>query len=138
MGVWIKRHVPSTFTSADTAAVLDMIFARLARKTKANAQRPRRRKQAGSSDNTDRNKQPIILGTRFITTTEFLQSLVASAQPFLEQRAIQAIQQEKKLHSAKVKKRLQGEREIRLEDEEVRMHNYWDDKESSNNGSEHV
>ena len=93
-----KEHVPFLFTTRDTASLLDIATARIPKK-----------------------QRPVILGSRFVTTTDYLKSIVSTAQSYLDRRALQEIQNEKKLHSGKGKKKLSDEKSTaKLSDEEVR------------------
>ncbi|KAI8146189.1 hypothetical protein BJV82DRAFT_600831 [Fennellomyces sp. T-0311] len=96
---WVDmaQHVPFVFTAGDTASLLDVVIARIPKK-----------------------QRPAVLGSRFVTTTDYLKSLVTAAQPYLDRRALHEIQQEKKLHSGKGKKKLNDEKSAgKLTDDEI-------------------
>ncbi|KAI7857396.1 hypothetical protein BDC45DRAFT_501101 [Circinella umbellata] len=94
----MSEHVPFVFTATDTASLLDIAVACIPKK-----------------------QRPSILGSRFVTTTEYLKSIVSTAQSYLDRRALQEIQNEKKLHSGKGKKKLSDEKSTtKLTDEEIK------------------
>ncbi|KAI9250188.1 hypothetical protein BDA99DRAFT_213292 [Phascolomyces articulosus] len=104
----MSEHVPFAFTVTDTGSLLDLVIGRIPKK-----------------------QRPVVLGSRFVTTGDYLKSFVTAAQSFLDLHALQEIQNEKKLHSGKGKKKLYDEKStVKLTDQEI--HDYLAEEQHLN------
>lgn len=96
--------------------MLDMVFSRLEEKHKKLLRQQKRRQ--GESKLSSR--EPVLLGTHFLTTADYLRFLIESTQDKLDQRAQHEIQHVQKQHSGKTRKTALADT-VRLQQEEVRI-----------------
>ncbi|KAL1936391.1 hypothetical protein VTP01DRAFT_525 [Rhizomucor pusillus] len=105
----VTQHIPFILNTSDNATLQSICVSRL-----QDSASPRPRKKGANAN------APFILDSEHIVTPNFLQSTMASLQAYINQRARQELQQEKKMHSARGKKKLNSEISAELAIKEVK------------------
>lgn len=108
----LQQYVPFVFSNSDNASLQSIFISRL-----EEYGSPKPRKKNGASTDA-----PFILGSEHIATPKFLQTAMDALQPYIHQRARQELQQEKKMHSARGKKKLNSEISAKLSTKEASVY----------------
>ncbi|KAI9020934.1 hypothetical protein CLU79DRAFT_754432 [Phycomyces nitens] len=104
--------IPFAFTPADATGLLEDAMSRM-----AHLASPTTRRSMGSL--TEPENRLIVLESRFVTCTRYLESLIQSSTDFLNKRALLEIQQQKKQHSSKGRKHRADDKGIVLTEQEI-------------------
>ncbi|OAD80145.1 hypothetical protein PHYBLDRAFT_179417 [Phycomyces blakesleeanus NRRL 1555(-)] len=104
---------PFVFTPADATGLLEHTMTRLTHLTSPTTSR----RSLGSL--ADPENRLIVLESRFVTSTRYLEELIKSSTDFLNKRALSEIQQQKKTHSSKGKKHRADDKGLVLTEQEI-------------------
>ncbi|CDH49887.1 predicted protein [Lichtheimia corymbifera JMRC:FSU:9682] len=94
----VSQLAPFAFSASDVGSLLDVLTSRATRQ---------------------QQRQRTILNACFIVTSDFISTTVSQAQPLIDRLALKEIQQEKRLHSGKSKRKLVNEVAVHLSNQEI-------------------